>query len=271
LHKISTQGGRRLEGEVCLSGSKNATVAILAGALLPTTGKIVLKNVPRISDVVTLLEILQYLGVGVDFTGNVVTLDSTSLATSEAPYELIRKMRASFGVLGPLLARFGHARLWAEVWADGLRMVAEARFGDHGLPPDWLSISHQTGALSPAAGWPARFSYDAVRIPLHLAWARVCPPGFADAVNAYWSPGSPTFGAAWVDLQSGEVAGYPPSAGLRAVQHRWLSYQGIDPAPLTEPALGGASDYFSSALVLLSHIAREPTGGGADRTSGRRT
>ena len=111
MQKIETVGGRRLEGEVCLSGSKNATVAILAAALLPATGQTVLRNVPRISDVLTLLDILKYLGVGVDFTDNVVTLDSTALATSEAPYELIRKMRASFLVLGPLLARFGTARV----------------------------------------------------------------------------------------------------------------------------------------------------------------
>ncbi|MDQ2801110.1 MAG: UDP-N-acetylglucosamine 1-carboxyvinyltransferase [Armatimonadota bacterium] len=111
MQKIRTEGGRRLEGDVRLSGSKNATVAILAATLLPSTGKTVLKNVPRISDVLTLLDIMKYLGVGVDFTDNVVTLDSTSLTTSEAPYELIRKMRASFGVLGPLLARFGQARV----------------------------------------------------------------------------------------------------------------------------------------------------------------
>lgn len=111
LQKIHTIGGRSLEGDVRLSGSKNATVAILAATLLPSTGKTVLKNVPRISDVLTLLDILKYLGVQVDFTDNVVTLDSTALATSEAPYELIRKMRASFLVLGPLLARFGHARV----------------------------------------------------------------------------------------------------------------------------------------------------------------
>ena len=111
MQKIETVGGRRLEGEVRLSGSKNATVAILAAALLPATGQTVLRNVPRISDVLTLLDILKYLGVGVDFTENVVTLDSTALATSEAPYELIRKMRASFLVLGPLLARFGTARV----------------------------------------------------------------------------------------------------------------------------------------------------------------
>jgi UDP-N-acetylglucosamine 1-carboxyvinyltransferase len=111
LQKIRTVGGRRLDGEVRLSGSKNATVAVLAAAILPASGQTVLTNVPRISDVLTLLEILQHVGVKVNFTGNTATLDSSSLATSEAPYELIRKMRASFLVLGPLLARFGSARV----------------------------------------------------------------------------------------------------------------------------------------------------------------
>ena len=111
MQKIRTVGGQRLDGEVRLSGSKNATVAVLAAAILPASGQTVLTNVPRISDVLTLLDILQYVGVKVDFTGNTVTLDSSSLTTSEAPYELIRKMRASFLVLGPLLARFGSARV----------------------------------------------------------------------------------------------------------------------------------------------------------------
>ncbi len=111
MQKIRTVGGQRLDGEVRLSGSKNATVAVLAAAILPASGQTVLTNVPRISDVLTLLDILQYVGVKVDFNGNTVTLDSSSLTTSEAPYELIRKMRASFLVLGPLLARFGSARV----------------------------------------------------------------------------------------------------------------------------------------------------------------
>ena len=111
MQKIRTIGGRRLAGEVRLSGSKNATVAVLAAAILPASGQTVLTNVPRISDVLTLLDILTYVGVQVDFTGNTVILDSSSLTTSEAPYELIRKMRASFLVLGPLLARFGQARV----------------------------------------------------------------------------------------------------------------------------------------------------------------
>lgn len=111
MHKIHTVGGRRLEGDITLSGSKNATVAILGAALLPSSGQTVLHNVPRISDVFTMLEILQTLGIRVDFSQNTVTLDSSHLTSHEAPYELIRKMRASFLVLGPLLARFGQARV----------------------------------------------------------------------------------------------------------------------------------------------------------------
>ena len=111
MQKIRTVGGQRLVGDIRLSGSKNATVAVLAAAILPASGQTILTNVPRISDVLILLDILKYVGVKVDFTGNTVVLDSSSLTTSEAPYELIRKMRASFLVLGPLLARFGKAHV----------------------------------------------------------------------------------------------------------------------------------------------------------------
>ncbi len=111
MQTIRTVGGQRLCGEVRLSGSKNATVAVLAAAILPASGQTVLTNVPRISDVLTLLDILRHVGVRADFSGSTVTLDSSSLTTSEAPYELISKMRASFLVLGPLLARFGRAHV----------------------------------------------------------------------------------------------------------------------------------------------------------------
>ncbi len=112
MHKIQTQGGRRLEGDVRLSGSKNATLAILAATVLPEHGQTVLTNVPRISDVLTLLDLLRYLGIPAEFTEDgVVTIDAAAPTSHEAPYELIKKMRASFSVLGPLLARFGRARV----------------------------------------------------------------------------------------------------------------------------------------------------------------
>ena len=112
MQKIYTVGGQRLSGEVRLSGSKNATLAILATTLLPEHGQTVLTNVPQISDVVTMLEMLQHLGVAVTFSDtHTVVLDAAGLNSSEAPYELIKKMRASFSVLGPLLARYGRARV----------------------------------------------------------------------------------------------------------------------------------------------------------------
>lgn len=110
MQKIYTVGGQRLSGEVRLSGSKNATLAILAATLLPQSGQTVLKNVPQISDVLTMLEMLRHLGVQAAWSEpGTVVLDATSLTSHCAPYELIKQMRASFSVLGPLVARFGKA------------------------------------------------------------------------------------------------------------------------------------------------------------------
>ena len=111
LPKIYTVGGTRLDGEVRLSGSKNATLAVLAATLLPSKGQTILSNVPNISDVNTMLEMLKHLGVKVEHIDNTVSIDATNLTSYTAPYELIKKMRASFSVLGPLLARFGQAQV----------------------------------------------------------------------------------------------------------------------------------------------------------------
>ena len=97
MYKIHTQGGRRLDGEVRLSGSKNATLAVLAATLLAERGCTTLFNVPRISDVVTMLEMLRHLGVGVDVSPDAVVIDAASLTSHEAPYELIKKMRRKRG------------------------------------------------------------------------------------------------------------------------------------------------------------------------------
>jgi len=92
-----------------VGGSKNDSVAIMAGALL-VPGKTVLHNVPHIRDVFTLMEIFRHLGVKTDFRPDgALEIDATRLTTSEAPHDLVRKMRASFNVLGVLLSRFGHA------------------------------------------------------------------------------------------------------------------------------------------------------------------
>lgn len=109
MEKIYIRGGQPLEGTVEIGGSKNDSLAIMAGALL-IPGKTVLHNVPRLRDVYTLLEIFQHLGVASRFREDgALEIDATHLTTTETPHELVRKMRASFNVLGALLARFGHA------------------------------------------------------------------------------------------------------------------------------------------------------------------
>jgi len=111
LEKIYTVGGRKLEGEIVLSGSKNATLAILAAALVAEEGQTLLTNVPMISDVYVMSEMLDHLGVPTRFENNTLLVDATHLQDHDAPYELIKQMRASFNVLGSILARFGTARV----------------------------------------------------------------------------------------------------------------------------------------------------------------
>ena len=113
MDRIVIRGGPRLAGEVMASGSKNSTLALMAAALL-VDGVTVLRNVPRLRDVDTMLEILQAVGAGAHWLpgdGQAVRIDATTISQPEAPYDLVRKMRASFLVLGPLLARFGQARV----------------------------------------------------------------------------------------------------------------------------------------------------------------
>jgi UDP-N-acetylglucosamine 1-carboxyvinyltransferase len=110
MKTIIINGGKKLRGEVAISGAKNAALPIIAAGLL-CEGEHRLTNVPHLADVVTLGKILQNMGVRYDFKGNDVVLDSTDLASPEAPYDLVRTMRASVLVLGPLVARMGKARV----------------------------------------------------------------------------------------------------------------------------------------------------------------
>jgi len=112
MDRILIRGGTRLSGEVRASGSKNSTLALMAAALL-ADGEVILHNVPRLRDIETMLEILRALGASADWESDNQSLriDPTTLNSQEAPYDLVRKMRASFMVLGPLLARFGSARV----------------------------------------------------------------------------------------------------------------------------------------------------------------
>ena len=111
MDRIVVRGGERLAGEVTVSGSKNSSLALMAAALL-ADGETRLSNVPRLRDVHAMLELLRALGARADWTeDDTVVIDGGTVSNPEAPYDLVRKMRASFMVLGPLLARFGTARV----------------------------------------------------------------------------------------------------------------------------------------------------------------
>jgi UDP-N-acetylglucosamine 1-carboxyvinyltransferase len=109
MDKLLIRGGRQLHGEVRISGAKNAALPELCAALL-TAEPVTLRNVPRLQDVTTMLTLLENMGVAVerDDQGD-VRIDSGRLSSPEAPYELVKTMRASVLALGPLLARFGEA------------------------------------------------------------------------------------------------------------------------------------------------------------------
>jgi UDP-N-acetylglucosamine 1-carboxyvinyltransferase len=113
MDQIVIEGGARLTGEVAVSGSKNASLALMAAALL-ADGESELRNVPRLRDVEAMLDLLRALGARADWSEDdpqTLRIDARPVSRPEAPYDLVRKMRASFMVLGPLLARFGSARV----------------------------------------------------------------------------------------------------------------------------------------------------------------
>ncbi|HUU14500.1 MAG TPA: UDP-N-acetylglucosamine 1-carboxyvinyltransferase [Terriglobia bacterium] len=114
MDKFLIEGGRPLEGRITISGAKNAALPAMAAALL-TDQPVVLRNVPRVRDIGTLRSLLDELGVDSSVTheehGNRVEIQARRLLNPLAPYELVKQMRASILVLGPLIARFGHARV----------------------------------------------------------------------------------------------------------------------------------------------------------------
>ncbi|MGL4818853.1 MAG: UDP-N-acetylglucosamine 1-carboxyvinyltransferase, partial [Bacilli bacterium] len=111
MDKIIVHGGQRLEGTVRVEGAKNSVLPVLAAALLASKGTNVINDVPRLADVGTINEVLRFLGAEVDYTENTVTINATGELNWEAPFEYVRKMRASILVMGPLLARLGRARV----------------------------------------------------------------------------------------------------------------------------------------------------------------
>src|SRR5476651_1709664 len=117
MDRIRIGGGRRLSGEIPISGAKNAALKLMAASLL-TAEPLTLANIPRLADVRAMAELLKSFGVTVESTpgkglaeGDTYTLHAAAITSSFASYDMVRKMRASFQVLAPLLARHGEAKV----------------------------------------------------------------------------------------------------------------------------------------------------------------
>ena len=110
MDKLVINGGKTLSGKVKISGAKNAVLPIMASALL-AEGKTTINNVPNLRDTRTFIELLTILGAKCTFDNSILTIDASEITSLEAPYDLVKTMRASFYVMGPLLARFGETKV----------------------------------------------------------------------------------------------------------------------------------------------------------------
>lgn len=110
MDKFVIHGGKCLSGEVLISGAKNSTLALMPATLL-TSGKSILKNTPSLNDVYTMIKLLNGLGAEIRFENETLIVSTDHISNQTAPYEVVKKMRASVYVLGPLLARYGYAKV----------------------------------------------------------------------------------------------------------------------------------------------------------------
>jgi UDP-N-acetylglucosamine 1-carboxyvinyltransferase len=190
VERFFVEGGNRLYGEVTVSGAKNAALKMIAAALL-APGRTTLRNVPRIRDVETMLAVLDGLGVEAGFEGNTLTVDAGEVYSYTAPYDLVRQMRASIVVLGPLVARFGEAEVSApggcnlglrkfNFHLDGLRALGAEIDLDHGFI--------KATAPSGLRGAEVNFEYPSVTATENVMMAAVLARGTTVIENGAREP-----------------------------------------------------------------------------------
>ena len=154
-----------------------------------------------------------------------------------------------------LLARAVPDPAWLRLVADGLGLLRAARFGRWGLPPDWLTLRRADGALGLAPGWPPRFSYDAVRVPLYMAWAGLADEPPVRAALAFWDDPAHRHPPAWADLGSNQVSPYAAGEGIVAIQ-RFATGGKPGLGRRTEwPLLKNTDDYYGAILKILVILA----------------
>src|SRR5918998_4938181 len=190
MERFFVEGGSRLHGEVEVSGAKNAALKLIAAALL-APGRTVLHNVPRIKDVETMLAVLDGLGAKTEFSGNTLSIDASTIDSYTAPYDLVRQMRASIVVLGPLVARFGEA----EVSAPGGCNLGLRKFNFHldGLRALGAGVELDHGFIKATAprglkGAEVAFEYPSVTATENVMMAAVLADGITIIENGACEP-----------------------------------------------------------------------------------
>jgi endo-1,4-beta-D-glucanase Y len=154
------------------------------------------------------------------------------------------------------LASIVPSQQWNRLQKDGKALIERGRFGRWSLPPDWLRIGTIDAALAPAPGWPPRFSYDAVRVPLWWAWQRLPAGAAIHSVEEFWTAAPSKVVPAWVDVKTNEMAPYPATLGMTAIM-RLLRLAAGNPNEPNGPTVSDAVSYYDAALILLSHIAEQ--------------
>jgi endoglucanase len=146
---------------------------------------------------------------------------------------------------------------WARLRADGLRLLAKARFGEWSLPADWVTID-KTGKVAPAANLPPRFGFDAIRIPLYLIWGHdATNPRLADEIR-FWDGFADKPVPAWVDVTNGAVAPFPAPSGFQAIID--LVHARLHGKAVPMPQIDDKDDYYSASLILLAGLAGREAG-----------
>ena len=153
------------------------------------------------------------------------------------------------------LRRVLPARQWSLLEESGLRLMRHARFGRWGLVPDWVALGHGVGRPALAPGRPPRFSYDAVRVPLYMAWADFAGEPALRAAAAFWHDPVHARMPAWVDLRTDQTAPYAADAGIAAIAALAARASGSVAAPLEELPAVQSGAYYAAVLRLLARQA----------------
>ncbi|XBS68471.1 glycosyl hydrolase family 8 [Acerihabitans sp. KWT182] len=145
--------------------------------------------------------------------------------------------------------QYSHNETWQKLIDSSMVQLTKMDFGEDGLPTDWVDLD-QNGQFSPAAGWPSRFSFDAVRIPLYLRWAGISGSTLSPFIK-HWSKSERDSTPAWIDVVKNQTAEYSLSQGMLAVRDLTLD----DKQPISG-TIGQKEDYYSASLHLLSYYVQ---------------